>query len=108
MYNPNILPLSDIEKRQKIKGKGETGQDKVQLTVVAEIKVNTEDQRRPGLSREERIDFYPQWSQQQGVREEKEEGERRHKGRGYTESQRKDAGKKGRKQGRRGRGRMPV
>ena len=64
--------LSNNEQRQKIKGKGETGQDKVQLMFVAEIKVNTEDQRRPILSREERIDFYPQWSLQQGVREEKE------------------------------------
>ena len=55
--------------------------------VVAEIKVNTEDQRRPVLSREERIDFYPQQSLQLGVREEKEEGELRRKDRGYNESQ---------------------
>ena len=55
-----------VEQRQKVKGKGETGQDKVHLTVIAEIKMNTEDQRRPVLSREERIDFYPQWSLQQG------------------------------------------
>ena len=30
----------------------------------------TEDKRRPLLSREEGIDFYPQWSNRQGVREE--------------------------------------
>ena len=64
--------LSNEEQWQKIKGKGEKRLDKVQLTILAEIKVNTEEQRRPVLSREERIDFYPQWSLQQGVREEKE------------------------------------
>ena len=41
--------LSDKEQRQKIKGKGETGQDKAKLMVLVEIKVNTEDQRRPVL-----------------------------------------------------------
>ena len=54
--------LSNKRQRPKIKGKGETRQDK----------------RRPVLGREERIDFYPQWSQQQGLREEKKEGELRH------------------------------
>ena len=29
------------------------------------------------MDKEEKIDFYPQWKQQQGVREEKEERERR-------------------------------
>ena len=38
--------LSNKEQRQKIKGKGGTGQDKANKMVVAEIKVNTEDQRR--------------------------------------------------------------
>ena len=37
--------LSDKEQRQKIKGKGETRQDKVQPTVLEEIKVNTEDKK---------------------------------------------------------------
>ena len=39
--------LSDKEQRQKIKGKGETGQDKAKLMVLVEIKVKQEDQRRP-------------------------------------------------------------
>ena len=38
--------LSNKRQRTKIKGKGKTRQD----------------QRRPVLGREERIDFYPQWS----------------------------------------------
>ena len=38
-----------------------------------------QEQRRPVLDKEEKIDFYPQWKQQQRVREEKEERERRHR-----------------------------
>ena len=34
-----------------------------------------------------RIDFYPQWSLQQGLREEKEKGELRCEDRGYNKSQ---------------------
>ena len=47
------------------------------------INVCAEDKRRPILSRDEGIDFYPQWSTQQGVRE----GELRQEGRGYNRSQ---------------------
>ena len=61
--------LSNKKQRLKVNEKGETRQD----------------QRRPVLGRKERIDIYPKWSQQQGVREEK--GEQRHKDRGYKESQ---------------------
>ena len=45
------------------------------------INMSIEDKRRSILSREEGIDFYPQWSLQQGVRE--GEGELRQEGRGY-------------------------
>ena len=62
----HINGLSDKKQRKKIKEKKETRQEP----------------RRPVLDREEKIDFYPQWKPQQGVREEKEEGERQHKGRG--------------------------
>ena len=71
--------LSNKEQEQEIKGKGETGQDKEQRTVRPEIKetfknpkgrlarekkinAGTEDKRRSILSREEGIDFHPQWS----------------------------------------------
>ena len=47
------------------------------------INVGAEDKRRSILSREGGIDFYPQWSTQQGVREEKWEGELCQEGRGY-------------------------
>ena len=50
-----------------------------------EKKINmiTEYKRRPLLSREEGIDFYPQWSTQQGVKE----GEIIQEERGYDKSQ---------------------
>ena len=66
----HITWCSDEKQKKKIKGKEEARQEL----------------RRPVLDREEKIDFYPQ----QGVREDKEEGEQGHKGRGYTESQRKE------------------
>ena len=70
----HINGFSDKKQRKKVKGKEETRQEP----------------RRPVLDREEKIDFYPHWKQQEGVREEKKEGEQRHKGRGYTESQREE------------------
>ena len=54
-----INGLSDKKPREKIKGKEEKRQE----------------QRRPVLDKEEKIDFYPQWKQQQELREEKEERE---------------------------------
>ena len=51
------------------------------------INMSIEDKRRSILSREEGIDFYPQWSLQQGVREEKWEGELHKGGKGYNRSQ---------------------
>ena len=69
--------LSEKEQGQEIKGKGETGQDKMQWTVRLEIKKGsrirrggwleerrrliwgTEDKRRSILSREKGIDFSP-------------------------------------------------
>ena len=57
----HINGFSDKKQRKKVKGKEETRQEP----------------RRPVLDREEKIDFYPKWKLQQGVREEKEEGERR-------------------------------
>ena len=54
-----INGLSDKKKKKKIKGKEETRQE----------------QRRPVLDKEKKIDFYPQWKPQQGVREEEKEAE---------------------------------
>ena len=70
--------VSDNEQKQEVQGKEETGQGITQPTVKTKIKeavknlkerlsrvekkinVGTEDKRRPILSREEGIDFYPQ------------------------------------------------
>ena len=65
-----INGLSDKKPKEKIKGK--------------------EKLRRTVLDKEKKINFYPQWKQQQGVREEKEERERQHEGRGYIESRREE------------------
>ena len=54
-----INGLSDKTPREKIKGQEETRQE----------------QRRPVLEKEKKIDFYPKWKPQQGVREEEKEGE---------------------------------
>ena len=54
-----INRLSDKKPREKIKG-----QEKI-----------LQEQRRPVLEKEKKIDFYSQWKPQQGVREEEEEGE---------------------------------
>ena len=54
-----INRLSDKKPREKIK---------VQEKIRQELK-------RPALEKEKRIDFYPRWKPQQGVREEEEEGE---------------------------------
>ena len=54
-----INKLSDKKSREKIKG---------------QVKMIRQELRRPVLDKEKKIDFYPQWKPQQGVREE-EEGE---------------------------------
>ena len=54
-----INKLSDEKPREKIKG-----QEKIR-----------QELRRHVLDKEKKIDIYPQWKPQQGVREEEEEGE---------------------------------
>ena len=72
------------EQKQEVQGKEKTRQSETQRTVRTKIKETvpnlkergareekkknmvTEDKRRPLMSREEGIDFYPQWSNQQG------------------------------------------
>ena len=81
----------------------------MKLTVVVEIKVNAEDQRRPVLSREERINL--------STLEPTTGGKRRERGRRTTTQgqgvqrhprRRRDTGKRRKDQSRRGKGGVPV
>ena len=45
--------------------------DEKQKKKIKRMEEARQEPRRPVLDREEKIDFYPQWKQQQGVREER-------------------------------------